>query len=113
WSCGFGWGGTCQFSGSTSLGRDVGCAIRPYASESQLFFYSKISLLILTVLIVIFGFMRTEQSAWWNLLAWTIRNSATFAPVVAALFWPVVKRRAVLASLCTGFVSGLTWYFLG
>src|SRR5699024_11183482 len=61
----------------------------------------------------VFGFMRTEQSAWWNVLAWTIRNSATFAPVVAALFWPVVKRRAVLASLCTGFVSGLTWYFLG
>src|SRR5699024_6987457 len=23
------------------------------------------------------------------------------------------KRRAVLASLCTGFISGLTWYFLG
>src|SRR5699024_12055771 len=79
------WGGPCQFSGSTSLGRDVGGAIRPEASESQLIVYTKVSLLILTVLMIIFGFMRTEQSAWWNVLAWTIRNSATFAPVVAAL----------------------------
>src|SRR5699024_10390878 len=52
-------------------------------------------------------------SAWWNVLAWTIRNSATFAPVVAALFWPVVKKRAVLASLCTGYITGLSWYYLG
>src|SRR5699024_10577269 len=113
WACALGWGGPCQFSGSTSLGRDVGGAIRPEASESQLIVYTKISLLILTVLMVIFGFMRTEQSAWWTVLAWTIRNSATFAPVVAALFWPVVKKRAVIAALCTGFVSGLLWYFLG
>jgi len=113
WACALGWGGPCQFSGSTSLGRDVGGAIRPEASESQLIVYTKISLLILTVLMVIFGFMRTEQSAWWNVLAWTIRNSATFAPVVAALFWPAVKKRAVLASLCTGFITGLSWYYLG
>lgn len=113
WACALGWGGPCQFSGSTSLGKDTGSAIHPKATESQLIVYTKISLLLLTVLMIIFGFMRTEQSAWWNVLAWTIRNSATFAPVIAALFWPVVKRRAVLASLCTGFISGLTWYFLG
>src|SRR5699024_12866185 len=28
-------------------------------------------------------------------------------------FWPVVKKRAVLASLCTGFITGLSWYYLG
>src|SRR5699024_12251925 len=60
WACALGWGGPCQFSGSTSLCRDVGSAIRPEASESQLIVYTKISLLILTVLMVIFGFMRTE-----------------------------------------------------
>lgn len=113
WACALGWGGPCQFSGSTSLGRDTGSAIRPEASESQLIVYTKISLLVLTVLMIVFGFMRTEQSAWWNVLAWTIRNSATFAPVIAALFWPVVKKRAVLASLCTGFFTGLSWYYLG
>ena len=68
---------------------------------------------ILTVLMIVFGMLRTEQSAWWNVLAWTIRNSATFAPVLAALFWPVVTRKAVIASLLTGFLSGLIWYYLG
>ncbi|WP_255259583.1 hypothetical protein [Lentibacillus sp. CBA3610] len=46
-------------------------------------------------------------------MAWTFRNSATFAPVVAALFWPVVTKRAVVTALFTGFASGLLWYYLG
>ena len=113
WACALGWGAPCQFSGATSLGRDFGRAVRPKATEEQLVKYTKISLLILTVLMIVFGMLRTEQSAWWNVLAWTIRNSATFAPVLAALFWPVVTRKAVIASLLTGFISGLLWYYLG
>lgn len=113
WACALSWGAPCQFSGATSLGRDVGSALNPNANENQLVKYTKISLLILTGLMIVFGMLRTEQSAWWNVLAWTIRNSATFAPVVAAIFWPVVTRRAVGASLFTGFASGLLWYYLG
>ncbi len=113
WGCALGWGGPCQFSGATSLGRDVGSAINPTATGDQLIKYTKISLLLLTGLMIIFGLLRTEQSAWWNVFAWTIRNSATFAPVIAALFWPVVTKRAVVASLFTGFTSGLLWYYLG
>ncbi|GAA0441553.1 sodium:solute symporter family protein [Lentibacillus halophilus] len=113
WACALGWGGPCQFSGATSLGRDVSRSIKPAATENQLITYTKISLLLLTVLMIAFGLMRTEQSAWWNVLAWTIRNSATFAPVIAALFWPVVTKRAVAVALVTGFSSGLLWYYLG
>lgn len=113
WACALGWGAPCQFSGATSLGRDFGRAVQPKATEEQLVKYTKISLLILTVLMIVFGMLRTEQSAWWNVLAWTIRNSATFAPVLAALFWPVVTKKAVIASLLTGFLSGLIWYYLG
>lgn len=36
WACALGWGGPCQFSGATSLGRDVGRAIRPGATEEDL-----------------------------------------------------------------------------
>lgn len=113
WACALGWGAPCQFSGATSLGRDFGRAVNPQATESQLINYTKWSLLLLTVLMVGFGMLRTEQSAWWNVFAWTIRNGATFAPVIAALFWPVVTRKAVVASLLTGFSSGLLWYHLG
>lgn len=113
WACALGWGAPCQFSGATSLGRDVGSSLNPKADNEKLVTYTKISLLVLTVLMVLFGMLRTEQSAWWNILAWTIRNSATFAPVVAALFWPQVTKSAVVTSLASGFIFGLGWYYLG
>ncbi|WP_173918212.1 sodium:solute symporter [Halobacillus sp. Marseille-Q1614] len=112
WACALGWGAPCQFSGATSLGKDVGSAVFPGASPEKLITYTKWSLLILTGLMIVFGFLRTEQSAWWNVLAWTMRNSATFAPVVAALFWPLVTKRAVVSSLFGGFAAGLIWYNL-
>ena len=113
WACALGWGAPCQFSGATSLGKDVGSALYPSASPLQLIKYTKISLLILTGLMIIFGSLRTEQAAWWNILAWTMRNSATFAPVVAALFWRLATKEAVVGSMIAGFLSGIVWYHLG
>ncbi len=113
WACALGWGAPCQFSGATSFGRDVGIAIRPDATEAQQVRWTRWSLVGLTALMIIFGFLRTDQSAWWNVLAWTLRNGATLAPVIAALFWPLATRRAVYAALSTGFASGLIWYYLG
>lgn len=113
WACALGWGAPCQFSGATSLGRDVGSALNPNATDADLVKYTKWSLGVLTLLMVFFGFLRSEQAAWWNIFAWTARNGATFAPVVAALFWPVVTRRAAVASLMAGFITGLLWNYMG
>jgi SSS family solute:Na+ symporter len=112
WACALSWGAPCQFSGSTSLGKDVGEAVNPGQDEQTYIRYTKWSLAILTVLMVIFASLRAEQSAWWNVLAWVTRNSATFAPVVAALFWPLATRRAVIASMAVGSLTGLSWYYL-
>jgi SSS family solute:Na+ symporter len=112
WACALGWGGPCQFSGATSLGRDVMMAVRPQASEADLVRYTKWALVVLTVLMVIFGLLRSEQSAWWNILAWTVRNSATFAPVIAALLWSGATRRGALGAMVIGFVTGILWYHL-
>lgn len=113
WACALGWAGPCQFSGATSLGRDVGGALRPAATEQQLVRYTRWSLVLLTALMIVFAFLRTEQSAWWNVLAWTLRNGATLAPVLAVFFWPLATRRAAYASMIIGFVAGLLWYQLG
>lgn len=113
WACALSWGAPCQFSGATSLGKDVGSALNPAATSEQLMKYTKRSLLVLTGLMIIFGLLRTEQSAWWNILAWTMRNSATFAPVVAALFWRLATKEAVVGSMLVGFLSGIAWYHLG
>lgn len=113
WACALGWAGPCQFSGATSLGRDVGRALRPAATEDDLVRYTRWSLVLLTVLMILFAFLRTEQSAWWNVLAWTLRNGATLAPVLAALFWPIATRRASYAAMLAGFGLGLGWYHFG
>lgn len=113
WACALGWAGPCQFSGATSLGRDVGRAIRPHATEADLVRYTRWSLVLLTFLMIGFAFLRTEQAAWWNVLAWTLRNGATLAPVLAAFFWPLATRRAAIPAMVAGFVSGLLWYHWG
>jgi len=64
WACALSWGAPCQFSGATSLGKDVGAALRPSATPEQLIKYTKRSLLILTGLMIVFGMLRTEQAAW-------------------------------------------------
>ncbi|RAX46590.1 sodium:solute symporter family protein [Arthrobacter sp. AQ5-05] len=109
WACAMGWAGPCQFSGATSLGRDVGSAINPKATEAQLVRYTQWSLVALTGLMIIFSILRTEQSAWWNVLAWTLRNGATLAPVLAVFFWPLATRASVYASMVTGFSTGIIW----
>ncbi len=87
-------------------------AFRPRASEADLVRYTRWSLVLLTVLMVIFGLLRSEQSAWWNILAWTARNSATFAPVITALLWRGATPLAALISMIVGFVAGMLWYQL-
>lgn len=113
WACALGWGAPCQFSGATSLGRDVGSALVPNASDAQLVKWTRQALLVLTGMMVLYGFLRSEQAAWWNIFAWTARNGATFAPVVAALFWPVATRKGVVSALIAGFAAGLLWNHLG
>lgn len=112
WACALGWAGPCQFSGATSLGRDLGNALNPRASQQRLVFYSRIALGGLTVLLIFFSLLRAEEAAWWNILAWTLRNGATFAPVLAAFFWPVATKTAAVASMLAGFGTGFAWYAL-
>jgi SSS family solute:Na+ symporter len=113
WACTLGWGGPCQFSGSTSLGREFAQAINPGLTDAQKVTYTRYSLVVLTGMVVLLALMRSGQPAWWNVLAWTLRNGATFAPVVALIFWPLATRKAAVTSLGVGFLSGLFWYQMG
>lgn len=113
WACALSWGAPCQFSGATSLGKDVGEALLPGRGENAYVRYTKWALAILTIEMILLATLRAEQSAWWNVLAWVTRNSATFAPAVAALFWPLATSRAVISSMVVGTATGLLWYHLG
>lgn len=113
WAAALGWGAPCQFSGATSLGRDVMGAINPSLSDERKVRYTKYALVALTLEMILLGLMRSENASWWNVLAWTLRNGSTFAPVVVALAWPLATRRGAVAALLGGFISGLSWYALG
>lgn len=113
WACALGWAGPCQFSGATSLGRDVGLALRPHATEKDLVLYTRLALILMTTLMVLFAFLRAKDAAWWNVLAWTLRNGTTLAPVLALFFWPLANRKAILIAMLAGFLSGLYWYHAG
>ncbi|KJS47001.1 MAG: sodium:solute symporter [Peptococcaceae bacterium BRH_c23] len=113
WAAALGWGAPCQFSGATSLGRDVMGAINPSLSDERKVLYTKYALVALTLEMILLGLMRSENASWWNILAWTLRNGSTFAPVVVALAWPLATRRGAIAALFGGFISGLSWYALG
>lgn len=43
WACALNWSAPFQFSGATSLGKDVGQVIYPKATEEQLVRYTKLS----------------------------------------------------------------------
>lgn len=113
WACALGWGAPCQFSGATSLGRDVGSALFPDAADDRLVRFTRFALLTLTVLMILLGYLRSEQAAWWNIFAWTARNGATFAPMVAALFWGVATPFAAVTALVAGCGAGLVWNWMG
>src|SRR5699024_5686747 len=99
WACALSWGAPCQFSGATSLGKDVGAALRPSATPEQLIKYTKCSLVILPGLVIIFDMVRTVQTAWWRIVARTMSNLATYVQQVVVLFRRVARAHAEVGSM--------------
>lgn len=113
WAAALSFAGPCLFSGGTSLGRDFIRSINRKASAEQLIRYGRYATVILTMMMIVYGFMRAEQAAWWNIFGYNLRNSAIFAPTIAAMVWPVASRRATVFTMTTGAAGGFAWYYLG
>jgi len=113
WAAALSWAGPCQFSGGTSLGKDLVQAFNKKATADQLVRYGGYATALLTGVLIIYGFMRSEQAAWWNIFAFNLRNSAIFAPIIAAIVWPVASRRATVITMILGCSAGFVWYYLG
>jgi SSS family solute:Na+ symporter len=113
WAAALSWGAPCQFSGGTSLGKDFIQSINKNATNEQLVRYGGYATAFLTLVLIAYGFMRSEQAAWWNIFAFNLRNSAIFAPTIAAMVWPVATRRATIVTMIVGCSVGFLWYYLG
>lgn len=113
WAAALAWGGPCQFSGATSLGKDLVQSFNKNANDQQLIKSGSWATAFLTLVLIIYGFMRSEQAAWWNIFAFNLRNSAIFAPTIAAIVWPVASRKATILTMIFGSLSGFLWYYFG
>lgn len=113
WAAALAWGGPCQFSGGTSLGKDFVQSLKPQATDEELVRYGGYATALLTLVLIVYGFMRSEQAAWWNIFAFNLRNSAIFAPTIAAMVWPVASRKGTVLTMLIGASSGFVWYYLG
>lgn len=115
WAAALTWSAPLMFSGASSLGADIlqWCRKGRLSTNDWTKACVQICLPIQAVLIVLYALVRPDQLAWWQVFSLTIRNGAIFAPTVALLVWPVVAKRATIASIIAGSGAGFLWNVLG
>lgn len=99
--------------GSSNLTRDLYQRIlNPRATEKQLMFSSRISVVIITVLGLLVAFFLTDIASAYQ---WALRLSATVMvfPFLAVMFWRRVTKTGVLWSMILSLIATLSWPFLG
>ena len=110
WAASLVWGAGCQFSGASSVGRDIGKALGISHTEQHEKLHTQIALIIVTLILVIFATLRPTQAAWWSVFAFTVRNSSLIALMLAALIWAAMSVRAAYVSMAAGGVLSFVWY---
>lgn len=100
WALALTWCGPLLFSGATSLGRDV-------LAKKKMVKATRWALIIEGALMVAYGVWRPGEIAWWRVFGLTLRNASVVGPTLAALLWPDLSPRVVLAAMGAGIASGL------
>ena len=113
WASALAWSAPLMFSGASSLGADVIHPVLSSGSADRTKLCVQICLPVQAVLVVSYALVRPDHLAWWQVFSMTIRNGAIFAPTIALLVWPVVKKGAAIISMLLGSGSGLAWNVLG
>ncbi len=106
------WAGSNQFSGAVSLGRDLGKALGFSRNHGQERLNTRISLGVVTVVLIVLGTLRPSNSAWWSVFAFAVRNGALVSLPLGALVWGAMNARAGYCSMIVGGVSAFIWYAL-
>ncbi len=113
WASALAWSAPLMFSGASSMGADVINPLLGSEIGSRAKLCVQVCLPIQAILVVTYALVRPDHLAWWQMFSLTIRNGAIFAPTIALLAWPVVKKGAAVISLSLGSGSGLLWNVLG
>lgn len=99
-------------SGATSIVNDL---IRPRMKEfndKKMLFYSKISVVIVSVIALLFALMIPELVELW-VTGTAMLVSGLLAPVIIGMYWNKVTKRAGVLSMWFGLGSAVIWQIMG
>lgn len=109
WAAALIWCAPLMFSGASSFGLDFFNRKALSHNTSAVRKFTRLSMLIQGLLIVVYALARPGELAWWAVFGLTLRNAAIVGPTISYLLWPAVKERTVFASMILGVASGLGW----
>lgn len=80
--------------------------------QKTLVLYSRLVVLGLVLLAVLFGFIAEELVFWLVLFAWAGLGASIGPTSILALYWKGTTRAGVFAGLITGTVVTIVWYYI-
>lgn len=99
-------------SGATSIANDI---IRPrvkYFDNEKMLFYSKISVIIVSIIALLFALTIPELVKLWT-TGTAMLVSGLLAPVVIGMYWRKVTNQAGVVSMWLGLGSAVIWQIMG
>ena len=80
--------------------------------QRRLVLLSRLSILVLVVLAVVFGLLADELVFWLVLFAWAGLGASLGPTLILALWWRRTTRAGVMAGVLTGTVTTVVWYLV-
>ena len=109
WSAALIWCAPLMFSGASSFGLDLLNRKELSHNSQAVRRFTRLSLLIQGVMIVLYALARPSDLAWWAVFGLTLRNAAIVGPTITFLLWPLVTERTVVLSMVLGVSTGFGW----
>lgn len=81
-------------------------------SQKKLVLYSRIVVIALVIVALLFGFLATDLVFWLVLFAWAGLGASLGPTSILALYWKGTTRTGVIAGLITGTVVTILWYYI-
>ncbi|TVQ00766.1 MAG: sodium/proline symporter [Balneolaceae bacterium] len=83
-----------------------------HVDQGRLVLYSRIVVLILVVVSLLFGFLAEELVFWLVLFAWAGLGAAIGPTSILALYWKRTTRAGIFSGLVTGTAVTILWYYI-
>jgi len=81
-------------------------------SQKKLVLYSRLVVIVLVIIALLFGLLAEDIVFWLVLFAWAGLGAAIGPTSILALFWKGTTKAGVIAGLLTGTIITIVWYFV-